>query len=72
LTQDGQTRKIENDRDYHESTLSKFRPRTDRRALNQKRKGLDTMARILYKIFDYVIRRFNAPSAGLKSGLNLR
>jgi hypothetical protein len=35
-------------------------------------KGLDTMARILYKICDYVIRRFNAPSAGLKSGLNLR
>jgi hypothetical protein len=24
------------------------------------------MAQILYKIFDYVIRRFNAPSAGLK------
>ena len=46
--------------------------RTDLKALNQKRKGLDTMARILYKIFDYVIRRFNAPSAGLKSGLNLR
>jgi hypothetical protein len=46
--------------------------RTDLKALNQKRKGLDTMARTLYKIFDYVIRRFNAPSAGLKSGLNLR
>ena len=30
------------------------------------------MARILYKIFDYVIRRFNAPSAVLKSGLDLR
>jgi hypothetical protein len=30
------------------------------------------MARILYKIFDYVIRRFNAPSAELKSGLDLR
>ena len=41
--------------------------RTDLKALNQKRKGLDTMARILYKIFDYVIRRFNAPSAGLKA-----
>ena len=24
------------------------------------------MVQILYKIFDYVIRRFNAPSAGLK------
>jgi hypothetical protein len=32
------------------------------KSLNQKRKGLDTMARIPYKIFDYVIRRFNAPS----------
>jgi hypothetical protein len=52
--------------------LSEFRPRTDLKALDQKRKGLDTMARILYKMFDYVIRRFNAPSAGLKSGLNLR
>jgi len=32
------------------------------------------MAAILYKIFDYVIRRFNAPSAGLKKlvGLHLR
>jgi hypothetical protein len=37
---------------------------------NEKR--LDKMARILYKTFDYVIRRFNAPSAQLKSGLNLR
>ena len=27
------------------------------------------MARILYKIFDYVIRRFNASSAGMKMGL---
>jgi hypothetical protein len=51
----------------HESILSEFRPRTDLKALDQKRKGLDTMAQILYKIFDYVIRRFNAPSAGLKS-----
>jgi hypothetical protein len=42
------------------------------KSLNQKRKGLDTIARILYKTSDYVIRRFNAPSAGLKSGLNLR
>ena len=32
------------------------------------------MARILYKIFDYVIRRFNAPSAELKkrTGSSLR
>ncbi len=32
------------------------------------------MARIMYKIFDYVIRRFNVPSAELKSpwGLDLR
>jgi hypothetical protein len=44
----------------------------DFKSLNQKRKGLDTMSRILYKTSDYVIRRFNAPSAGLKSGLNLR
>ncbi|PYL23650.1 MAG: hypothetical protein DMF44_07490 [Verrucomicrobia bacterium] len=35
------------------------------KSLNRKRKRLDTMARILYRIFDYVIRRFNAPSAGL-------
>jgi hypothetical protein len=35
-------------------------------------KSIDTIAQITYKIFDYVIRRFNAPSAGLKSGLNLR
>jgi hypothetical protein len=59
-------------RGLHKSMFSKFGPRTDRKALNQKRKGLDTIAQILYKIFDYVIRRFNAPSAGLKSGLNLR
>ena len=67
-----QTREIENERGLHKPIVSKFRPRTDRKALDQKRKGLDTMAQILYKIFDYVIRRFNAPSAGLKSGLNLR
>jgi hypothetical protein len=28
---------------------------------------LDTMSRIIYQIFDYVIRRFNAPSADLKA-----
>jgi hypothetical protein len=43
-------------------------------ALNQKRKGLDTMARILYTTFDYVIRRFNLSSARLNKpqGLDLR
>ena len=35
-------------------------------------KRLDTMSRTTYKLRDYVTRRFNAPSAELKSGLNLR
>jgi hypothetical protein len=54
--------------------LSEFRrdPIYSQVAKSETKKGLDTMARILYKTFDYVIRRFNALSAGLKSGLNLR
>jgi hypothetical protein len=47
--------------------LSAFRrdPIYSQDAKSENEKGLDKMARIPYNNFDYVIRRFNAPSAGL-------